>query len=246
MHNGYVIEIENLSKWYKRKKVINNISLSIERGSVTGLFGENGAGKTSLMKLLTNQTKADSGKIMINGTPLVFNSKVNAELGCLIEQPSLYPYLTAHQHLILFNMLNSDRHNSIIYELMDVYGLSEFKDLRAKDYSLGMRQRLGLAIAEICGQDILILDEPFNGLDPMSVSKFRERILTLKNKGTTIILSSHLIRELEDLIDNLILISQGSLLDSITLDAFLNGKDSSLEQEILKMMENKNEEFIEI
>ena len=107
-----------------------------------------------------------------------------------------------------------------------------------------MSQRLGLAIAELSCDDILILDEPFNGLDPVSVNRLRERILTLKNKGVTIILSSHLIRELENVIDNLIIISQGRLLDSISIDDFMNGKDTSLEHEILKIMEGQNGELI--
>ena len=235
--NEYIIEIDDLSKSYKSKKALDGISLNISRGSITGLFGENGAWKTTLMKLLTNQIKPDKGRIIINEEQLVFNSKINSSIGCLLEKPSLYPYLTAHQHLLLFNILNSDNQESFIKELMETYGLNEFKDVKAKEYSLGMRQRLGLGLAELSGSEILILDEPFNGLDPVSVNKFRERILYLKSKGMTIILSSHLIRELDDLIDNLVIISKGKLLSAISLDDFMKDKENSLEKEILKIME---------
>lgn len=244
--NDNIIEIENLSKSYKRKKALDKISLNIKRGSITGLFGENGAGKTTLMKLLTNQIRPDEGEIVINGQALIFNSKVNASLGCLLERPSLYPYLTAHQHLLLFNILNHEDQGSLIEELMKAYKLDDFKDVKSKDYSLGMKQRLGLAQAELSGREILILDEPFNGLDPVSVNKFRERILYLKEKGMTIILSSHLIRELEDLIDNLVIISKGKLVSSISLDDFMKDKDTSLEKEILKIMEVWYGKFIKI
>lgn len=242
----YIIEIDDLSKSYKSKKALDGISLNISRGSITGLFGENGAGKTTLMKLLTNQIKPDKGRIIINEEPLVFNSKINSSIGCLLEKPSLYPYLTAHQHLMLFNILNSDNQDSFIEEIMEAYGLNEFKDVKAKEYSLGMRQRLGLGLAELSGSEILILDEPFNGLDPVSVNKFRERISYLKSKGMTIILSSHLIRELDDLIDNLVIISKGRLLSAISLDDFMKDKESSLEKEILKIMEVWYGKFIKI
>ncbi len=244
MESKYIIKIDKLSKSYKQKDALKDISLNIFRGSVTGLFGENGAGKTTLMKLLTNQIKADKGSIVINGSPLIFNSKVNAQIGCLLEKPPLYPYLTAEQHLSLFKTLKYDGQDLSTKELIEVYDLTKFKDVKAKEYSLGMSQRLGLAIAELSCDDILILDEPFNGLDPVSVNRLRERILTLKNKGVTIILSSHLIRELENVIDNLIIISQGRLLDSISIDDFMNGKDTSLEHEILKIMEGQNGELI--
>ncbi|WP_300410792.1 ATP-binding cassette domain-containing protein [Lagierella sp.] len=235
--NENIIETYDLSKRFKSKKALDNISLNIKRGAVTGLFGENGAGKTTLMKLVTNQLKPDNGQIVINDKPLVFNSEVNSSIGCLLEKPSLYPYLTASQHLSLFNLLNSENQDHFINELIEEYGLSDFKDTKAKGYSLGMKQRLGLAMAELLGSEILILDEPFNGLDPVSVNKFRDRILHLKSKGITILISSHLIRELEDLIDNLVIISKGKLISSISLKDFMKDKQNSLEKEILKIME---------
>lgn len=232
-----IIEIDNVSKSYKDKKALDNISLKIKRGSITGLFGENGAGKTTLMKILTNQIKKDEGRIVINGEPLDFNSKINASIGCLLERPSIYPYLTAYQHLMLFSILNPQDQDFLIDEIMEEYKMEEFKDLKAKKYSLGMKQRLGLAQAELSGDEILILDEPFNGLDPVSVDRFRKRMINLRDRGMTILLSSHLIRELEDLIDNLVIISKGRLVSAISIDDFMKDKDNSLEREILKIME---------
>lgn len=237
MTDKSIIEIHNLSKSFKRKKALDNISLNINRGTITGLVGENGAGKTTLMKLLTNQIKPDNGSILINGEPLVFNIKVNANIGCLLERPSLYPYLTAQQHLSLFNLLNSDDQSCFIEELVEAYDLYKFKNEKAKGYSLGMKQRLGLAMAEMSGGEIMILDEPFNGLDPVSVNRLRKRIMHLKNKGITILLSSHMIREIEDLIDNLVIISSGNLISSISVKEFMKDKEDTLEQEILKILE---------
>ncbi|MGX7358784.1 MULTISPECIES: ABC transporter ATP-binding protein [Dolosigranulum] len=242
--NNNIIKINNVSKRFNNKKALDNISLDITKGSITGLFGGNGAGKTTLMKLLTNQIKSDSGSILIKDKPLVFNSKINASIGCLLERPSLYPYLTAREHLSLFNLLNTKNRDSNIKQLVEAYGLDEFKDLKAKEYSLGMKQRLGLGIAELLGGEILILDEPFNGLDPVNVNKLRSRIKFLKNKGVTIVLSSHLIRELDDIIDNLVILSKGELVHSISLNDFMKDKDNSLESEILKIMEAQDGKFI--
>lgn len=232
-----LIEIKNISKSFKKKIAINDISLKIAKGSITGLFGENGAGKTTLMKLITNQIKPDEGQVYISGEKVEFNAPIHTEIGCLLNNPSFYPYLTAREHFSLYSIIKNNVNDSMIEDIVEAYDMREFIDTKAKGYSLGMKQRLGLAIAELLGEEILILDEPFNGLDPMNMKSLRERLLELKRRGKTIILSSHLIRELEDVIDDLVIISKGSVVSSISVDEFMKGKNNSLEEEIISIME---------
>lgn len=231
-----LIKTKNLSKNFGRKQALTNISLNLEKGRVIGLFGNNGSGKTTLMKLITNQLKSSQGEVYLNEQVIHFNKKLPLRIGCVLENPSLYPYLTAREHLELYGSLAGDVSKKLSEELIVVYGLEKFLNVKVKEYSLGMRQRLALAIAEIFGKDILILDEPFNGLDPITVDDFRKRLLRLKEVGKTIIISSHLIRELEEIIDDLVILYEGELLQAIQVQDFMKTKKETLEEEVVKLM----------
>lgn len=231
-----MIEVNNLSKYFGKKHAIKDMSFNIAQGRVVGLLGENGAGKTTLMKLLTNQLKMSKGEIKIDGNVMAFNERMNLKIGCILENPSLYPYLTAQEHLTLFNLDEEPVSEDGIKEVIEAYHLQDFLNEKMKKYSLGMKQRLALALAELCGKDILILDEPFNGLDPLNVRDFRHRLFELKQRKRTIILSSHLIRELGDLVDDLIILSRGELIHSLSVEELMQGRTESLEEAVLQII----------
>ncbi|SFD28550.1 lantibiotic protection ABC transporter ATP-binding protein [Clostridium uliginosum] len=205
---NYILKTENLCKKFKNQLAVNNISLSVKENSVYGLLGPNGAGKSTTLKMITGILRATSGEIMYNGHPWNRNDLLN--IGALIEAPPLYENLTARENLkvrtTLFGLPDSR-----IDELLEIVDLTNTGKKHSGQFSMGMKQRLGIAIALVNHPKLLILDEPTNGLDPMGIQDLRKLIRSFKDRGITVILSSHYLSEVEQIADHIGIISNGIL-----------------------------------
>lgn len=209
----YVIETQNLVKQFKTKLAVNDVSIHVRRGDIYGLIGKNGAGKTSLMKLILGLTNPTQGKIFLFG-----NENLNAgrkKIGSLIEAPGLYKNCTAYENMLRFATLYGAKPKEI-KPLLERVGLGNTGTKKAGEFSLGMRQRLGIAIALLGNPEILILDEPINGLDPAGIKEIRDIIIALNNEGVTFIISSHLLDELAKVVTHYGIIADGSLIEEVS------------------------------
>ncbi len=215
----YIIETKDLCKVYQNHSVVNNLNLHIPKGQIYALLGRNGAGKTTTMKMLLNLVQPSSGKIFLFGkNSSDFNKKNYHRIGSMIEAPAFYENLTAKENLeILARLRGRHRKDTIEYALSIVNLEKEHKKL-FREYSLGMKQRLGLAAAIMHEPELLILDEPMNGLDPIGIYETRNYLLQLcKEKGTTILISSHILNEIEQIADVIGVIEKGKLLEETNL-----------------------------
>ena len=211
----YIIETENLVKQYKTKLAVDNVSIHVNRGDIYGLIGKNGAGKTSLMKLILGLTNPTNGKVKLFGNYDL--EKGRMKIGSLIEAPGLYKNCTAYENMLRFSILYGADKNEI-ETLLKKVGLGNTGTKKAGEFSLGMRQRLGIAIALLAHPEVLILDEPINGLDPAGIKEIRDIILDLNKDGVTFIISSHLLDELAKIVTNYGIIADGKLAEEITAD----------------------------
>ncbi|QAV33351.1 ABC-2 type transport system ATP-binding protein [Fervidobacterium changbaicum] len=203
----FAVQTRNLTKYYGKQQVLNNVSLSIPKGSIFGIVGPNGAGKTTLLKILCGITKPNSGDVFVFGEKL--NQKNIKKIGALIESPAIYGNLTASENLLLHALLSGLGAREI-NRALEIVGLDTGKKVASK-FSLGMKQRLGIAIALLGDPEILVLDEPTNGLDPIGVQEMRELIISLKESGKTVIVTSHILSEVEKIIDKLVIIHKGTI-----------------------------------
>ena len=209
----YIIETNTLTKKYGRKCAVNEMSIHIKKGDIYGLIGKNGAGKTTLMKLILGLTTADNGEIKLFGDMEL--SDARKRIGSLIEAPALYGSETAFENMKRFAIL-SPTPDDKIRRLLSLTGLEDTGKKKVRDFSLGMRQRLGIAVALLGDPEILILDEPINGLDPAGIKDIRDMILALNHSGVTFLISSHLLDELGKVATNYGIISDGVLTEEIT------------------------------
>lgn len=217
-----ILKIENLSKSYDKNLVLKNINLEIEEGSIFGLIGPNGAGKSTLMKSILGLVKKDSGSISLYGKEInAKNQKeTNKNLGSLIENPSFYDHLTAYDNLDLICDMKNIKKDNIDKVLKDV-GLFTSKNKKVRDFSLGMKQRLGIAIALIGNPKFLILDEPINGLDPYGIEEMRDLFQNIvKNSNTSILISSHILDEIEKISSHIGILKNGVLTYSGSLKEY--------------------------
>lgn len=200
---NYVLRANNVSKKVKNFQILNNVSFELGRGEIVGLIGPNGAGKTSIMKILVGLTRKYTGDVDLSGV---------RDIGSMIETPNFYPYNTGYQNLMYFARLNGVREKKVV-ELLELLGLIDAANKNVKAYSLGMRQRLGIAQALLKDPDVLVLDEPTNGLDPEGIYEVREYIRKIANeKNITVLISSHLLGELEKMCDRAIMIKKGEVI----------------------------------
>lgn len=216
----YVIETKNLTKMYGDKKSVSNLNMHVKKKRIYGLLGRNGAGKTTTMKMLLGLTPATSGEVVIFGKNLVGNEKrILPRIGCLIESPGFYPNLTGTENLQIFAELRGVPKRNAIRESLKLVGLV-YKDKKLfSQYSLGMKQRLAIALAIMHDPEVLILDEPINGLDPIGIAEVRKFIKELcEIRGKTIIISSHILSEISLLADDIGIIDNGILIEELTLD----------------------------
>ncbi|MDF2886237.1 MAG: spaF [Lacrimispora sp.] len=206
--SDHILYTKNLTKKFKDQTAVNNVSLTVPRNSVYGLLGPNGAGKSTTLKMITGIAKPTNGEIYYNDKP--WNRECLSEIGALIESPPLYSNLTAYENLLVrTTVLGLPK--SRITEVLELAGLDVHSHKKAGQYSTGMKQRLGIALALINNPALLILDEPTNGLDPMGIQELRQLIRSFPGKGITVILSSHLLSEIEKTVDLIGIISKGKL-----------------------------------
>jgi ABC ATP binding cassette transporter, ABC protein len=214
-----ILSIKDLEKYYEDSPVLKSINININEGEIYGLLGRNGAGKTTIMKIILGLTKPTKGKVILLGsdTSTDKGKEVLKNVGCIIESPGFYSNLTATENLMIFAKLRGDSENSVKEALKLVNLPYNDKKLFGK-YSLGMKQRLAIANAIMHKPKVLILDEPINGLDPIGIAEVRDLIKSLKENGTTILISSHILPELENLADRIGIINDGNLIDEINLE----------------------------
>ncbi|MCQ3034979.1 MAG: ATP-binding cassette domain-containing protein [Bacilli bacterium] len=226
------ITTTNISKTY-RKKVVNNVSMTIPAGSVYGLVGENGAGKTTIMRLITGLTIPTSGTYSLFG--IEANDKrihdAKKKLAAIVEAPSLIPTMNAKDNLSYASMyLGIPVDEAKIDSIIDTVGLAGVGKKKVKDFSLGMRQRIGIGLCLLNDPQMMILDEPMNGLDPEGIAQLRDLIIKLnKEQGITFMISSHILSELEKVATMFGIISHGKLIKEITADQLRDECRSSLE-----------------
>ncbi len=223
----YVIETKNLTKQYGTQKSVADLNIHVKQGRIYGLLGRNGAGKTTTMKMLLGLTQPTSGEVTIWGKPLRTNEKkLLPRIGYLIESPGFYPNLTATENLRIFATLRGVPNRNAIKNALDLVGLP-YKDKKLfSQYSLGMKQRLAIALAIMHDPELLILDEPINGLDPIGIAEVRTFIRDLcTERGKTILISSHILSEIALLADDIGIIDHGALLEEESL-AELEAKSS--------------------
>ncbi len=205
---NYIIQTRDLNKQYKNQKVDKNISLKVPQNAIYGLLGPNGAGKSTLLKMLTGMINPTSGEIIYKDK--AWEREDLLEIGALIEQPPIYENLSARENLKVRTLLY-DLPESRIDEVLEIVQLTDTGKKKAGKFSMGMKQRLGIAIALLNNPKLLILDEPTNGLDPIGIGELRELIKSFPQKGITVILSSHILSEVEQIADYIGIMAKGQL-----------------------------------
>lgn len=214
----YIIETENLTKQYGIGRSVADLNIHVAKGKIYGLLGRNGAGKTTTMKMLLGLTRPTFGEVRIWGKPLQGNEKkLLPRIGSLIEAPGFYPNLTATENLDIFAALRGVPNRHAVKDALNLVGLP-YKDRKLfSEYSLGMKQRLAIALAIMHDPELLILDEPVNGLDPIGIAEVRVLLRTLCEKGKTILISSHILSEISSLADDIGIMDKGILLEEESL-----------------------------
>ena len=213
--NQPVLRIQNVSKFIKKRRIIKEMTLEINKGEVFGLLGPNGAGKTSLIRMIVGLTKISSGSIFVDGYDVKKNflEAINC-IGAIIEAPEVYKHLSGMDNMKIFARMYKKIDENYMKEIIDVVGMSNRINDKVRTYSLGMRQRLGICIAMMNNPKVLILDEPTNGLDPEGIHEIREYLRNIAhNLGITVVVSSHLLSEMELMCDRFAIISNGQLID---------------------------------
>lgn len=234
----YILKVNNLCKKYGNTAVLQQVSLSVPAGSIYGLIGENGAGKTTLFRILAGLSRKTSGQVVLaNASTEAEIIKERRNIGFMIEAPALYPDLSVLENLYISQLQYCGKRDSdYANQTLESVGLYGQKQKKAKHLSLGMKQRLALAIALLHNPKILILDEPANGLDPMGIIAFRQLLLKLNaDKNITIIISSHILAELEHIATHYGFLHNGRLLKEISSSDISKSADS-LEQYFEKVM----------
>lgn len=238
-----ILKCNNLTKQVKGKIIVENISFSINKGDIVGLIGPNGAGKTTIIKLILGLIKISEGTVFINGFNIKTNfTKAIEKVGAIVENPDLYMYLSGYDNLKITANNYKNISNKRIDEVIQLVGLEKRIKDKISTYSLGMRQRLGIAEAIINNPELLILDEPTNGLDVEGIIEIRNLIKDLSNKGIAILISSHNLTEIDNLCNRIIAIKNGRLIANDTIENFktLSNGISYIEDAFIKKVgENK-------
>lgn len=235
----FAIETNGLTKRFGQRTAVDGLTFNIPAQTITGFIGPNGAGKTTTIRLLLGLVRPSTGSATILGHPLTNALGYLPHVGALIEAPAFYPSLSARANLDVLACL-SGYPNSRVREVLDLVELSERADDRVGNYSLGMKQRLGVAIALLPDPDLLILDEPANGLDPLGIIATRDLLRRLREQGKTIFLSSHLLGELEQVADWLVMLHQGKILYHGSANAFLDQHPgTSFEERFLTLVKGE-------
>lgn len=216
----YIIETRNLTKRFGKQTAVNSLDMKIEKGKIYGLLGKNGAGKTTTMCMLLNLSKPKNGEIFFFGKHYKQDPyDVYSKIGSIIETPGFYENLSAFDNLKVFAKLRGDYNKEDIEKALEIVSLTHAKDKKFKNFSLGMKQRLGIAAAIMHNPEILILDEPINGLDPMGIKEIRKLLKDLSEVyGTTILISSHILSEIEAIADVIGVMDGGLLIEEVSMN----------------------------
>ena len=250
----YVIETNNLSKIYYKNKVVNSVDMHVEKGKIYGLLGKNGAGKTTTMCMLLNLTYPSEGDIFLFGKNVNNHSnEIYSNIGSIIETPGFYENLTAFENLKIISKIRGNFNPHNINSVLQMVNLDNDKSKKFKDFSLGMKQRLGIAAAIMHSPELLILDEPINGLDPFGIKEIRTLLKRLSHEfGITILISSHILSEIENIADVIGFMDNGILIEEISkeelyarLDKFVEFEVSNIDLAVdifkkLELKENKD------
>ena len=230
----YVIETTNLSKRYSENLVVNSIDMHVEKGKIYGLLGKNGAGKTTTMCMLLNLVYPSDGEILLFGKdPKMHTKEVYSNIGSIIETPGFYENLTAYENLEIIARLRGNYNPLNVKMVLEMVNLDQEKTKQFKDFSLGMKQRLGIAAAIMHNPDLLILDEPINGLDPFGIKEIRDLLKKLSCEyGVTILISSHILSEIENIADVIGFMDNGVLIDEISREELHNRLNKFVEFEV--------------
>ena len=217
----YALETHNLTKNLSGRDIVSDVNIRVKKGEIYGFLGPNGAGKTSIMKMITNLWKPTSGYITVMGKPLNDNSyDILKRMGSMIEYPTFYDGLTGEENLKLHCEYMGYYSPDCIADTLNMLGLAGAKGEKVRNYSLGMKQRLGIARAILAKPELLILDEPTNGLDPLGMKQIRDLLRMLcEEYGITILISSHLLSEIENVAHTIGIMNHGKLLQEISMDA---------------------------
>lgn len=244
--NDTIMSVKNLSKTYGTKTVLENVSFEVKRGRIYGFIGENGAGKTTAIRAITGLSPVEQGLIELFGSSDEKGlTEARRKIGCLVERPILELNKSAKDNLLSQQMLYGNNDPAKADKILNRVGLGDVKNKKVADFSLGMKQRLGIALALINSPELLILDEPVNGLDPMGMVDVRELLISLcKEDGITIVISSHILAELYQLATDYIIISHGHIISTLSRDE-LDGlctthivMDTEHNDEALKVLAN--------
>ena len=215
-----ILKTYNITKKYGNQVAVNNVNMTIKKGEIYGFIGQNGAGKTTLIRLITGLIHKTGGEIeLLGATGEAELNKSRTMVGSLIETPSFYTNMTARENLEVSRLVRNIPGKKCIDEVLELVGLKDVEKKKVKNFSLGMRQRLGIANALMGNPKLLILDEPINGLDPMGIVEIRELLKKInKEKDMTILISSHILSELSELATTYGIISNGKLIEEITAE----------------------------
>lgn len=240
-----VLKIDNLSKTYRNGRGIKSVSFQVDEGDIYGLLGPNGSGKTTTMKIITGLSRADKGDVHIFGSSVENDGEKSLEqVGCLIEAPAVYEYLSARKNLenaaAYYEAIKAPR----IEDILKQTGLLQYQNDKVKEFSLGMKQRLGLALALLSNPKLVILDEPANGLDIEGMVAIREIIMTqAKSNGITFLISSHLAHELELMCNKIAIMKEGNLLKTATMEE-VKAQSGTLENYFLETIGSGKEKSL--
>lgn len=216
-----VIKTENLSKKYGKFLAVDQVNMVVNQGDIYGFIGKNGAGKTTFMKIICGLAKPTEGEIELFGSKEL--QKGQQRIGCAIENPALYPDFTARENILYYNRALGIASDDNVDELLKLVGLTDTGKKKVKKFSLGMKQRLAIAIALVGNPDLLVLDEPINGLDPYGIREVRELLLKLnQEKNITILISSHILGELTKIATKYGIISKGALVDEFEAEELVD------------------------
>lgn len=230
----YIIETKNLSKIYYNNTVVDSINMHVEKGKIYGLLGKNGAGKTTTMCMLLNLAYPTSGEIYLFGkNSKKYTNEIYSNIGSIIETPGFYENLTAYENLKIISKLRKDFYPQNINLVLEMVNLENSKSKKFKDFSLGMKQRLGIAAAIMHNPELLILDEPINGLDPFGIKEIRALLKRLSHEyGITILISSHILSEIENIADVIGIMDNGILIEEIPKEELHNRLNKFVEFEL--------------
>jgi len=214
-----VLALQNASKLIGTKRIIDDVSFVVDQGQVVGLLGPNGAGKTTIIRMIVGLMKHNTGSIAIMGNLLDSSFKTAiASVGVIVENPEFYNYMTGYENLMQYQRMAKKKGTASELEaLIRQVHLEGHIHQKVKTYSLGMRQRLGVAQALVHQPDLLVLDEPMNGLDPKGMREFREMILSLRAKGVSVLVSSHQLSDIEQIADHLIVVQKGKVTHQVAM-----------------------------